>query len=153
MFTDAYYLNASESRKLINLNQVPSYVDHYKVWVWQTTFLPIPKFHLPSADKLYEIAQQLIQTTNLFQGYDPELINRAVELILMDEGERNVYNFAASTLKIQHTITMYMLRPHPNVAQKLDSILIDIIPQNFNPEYSIGLPVRGMWSSHRVIHF
>ena len=148
MLVDAYYLNASESRKLIKRNEIPSYVDQYKVWVWQTAFQPIPKFHSPSADKLYEIAQQLIQTTNLFKGYDSELLNQALELVRVDEGDRNIYNFAASTLKVQHTITMYMLRPHPQVAQKLDTILIDIIPPHFNPEYSIGLPVRGMVSTH-----
>ena len=143
ILTDTYYLNASESRKLIKRNEIPFYADDYKVWVWQTAFQPIPKFHAPSADKLYVIAQELIQTTNLLKGYDPELLNRAVESILVDEGDRNVYNFAASTLKVQHTITMYMLRPHPQVAQKLNSILLDIIPRNFNPEYAIGLPVRG----------
>lgn len=143
MLTDAYFLNSSESRKLIKRNEIPSYVDHYKVWIWETAFQPIPKFHVPTAEKLYEIAQHLIQTTKLFRGYDPELLNRAVESILVDEGDRLIYNFAASMLKIQHTITMYMMRPHPHVAQKLESILMDIIPHNFNPENSIGLPVRG----------
>ena len=144
IISNTYYLKISESRKLIKRNEIPTYADHYKVWVWRTTFQPIPKFHPPSAAILYEISQQLIESTNLLKGYNPELLNQAAELILMNDGDRESYNFAASTLKVQHTITVYMLRPHPKIAHKIDSIITDITPQNFNPEYSIGLPVRGM---------
>ena len=144
MISHTYYLNVSESRKLLNRREIPSYVDHYKVWVFQSAWTPISNFHPEAAQKLYEIAQELIQSTNLFSGYDSELLSAAVESILIDDGERDVYNYAAATMKVQHTTTIYTLRPNPQVAQKLDSILADIMPPNFNPEYSIGLPVRGM---------
>jgi hypothetical protein len=147
---DAYRLNVSESRRLIKRDEIPIYADHYKVWIWTTSFQPIVGFHQPSAEKLYEYAQQLVSPTlyeNINSGKYYKLLNRSVELIRTNDGYRDLYHYAAASYKIQHTMTIYLLRPHPQIAQKLENMLSDIIPNDFNPEYAIGLPVRGKSTS------
>jgi hypothetical protein len=144
--SNAYHLNISETRLLLRRYEVPLYADHHKVWIWTTAFQPIPYFHPPSAGKLYDYAQRFVspildEHTNF--GQRQRLIQRSLESIRTDDGFRDLYHFAAASYKIQHTITMYMLRPHQELAHKLDNILLDIIPTNFNPEVAIGLPIRG----------
>jgi hypothetical protein len=144
---NAYHLSKSESRRLIKRNELPLNADHHKVWIWSTSFQPIPHFHPQSAEKLYQYAQRLVQQ-NVDSGKYQKLLNRSLELIRTDDGFRDLYHFAAASYKIQHTITMYMLRPHQQLAHKLEKIISDIIPKDFNSEFAIGLPVRGMYSFH-----
>jgi hypothetical protein len=141
--SNSYTLSYAESRRLIKRQEQPKNAEHYKVWIWRTVFQPIPNFHTSSAERLYQVVQHMIETTSVLSQHDPELVHRALEYIRTDDGDRETYNFAAATSKVQHTITIYVLRPHPMVAQKLDTIIADIVPTHFNPEYSIGLPVRG----------
>ena len=69
--------------------------------------------------------------------------NRALAEIRSNDGVRVGFNYVNSRSKVQHTLTMYTLRPLPHISKILDTQLSDIIPDNFNPAYTIGLPVRG----------
>ena len=141
--TNAYALNTSESRDLHD-GIIPHYADHQKVWFWDTDLLPIHDYHAPSADKLYAYAQQLLsRQPEWMRSEYKDVLQQAVEYIRNDDGIREGFQFTNSRSKIQHTLTIYALRPLPHLAKMLETQLRDIIPDNFNPNYSIGLPVRG----------
>jgi hypothetical protein len=143
--TTAYALNISESRGLRD-NVIPNYADHHKVWIWDTELLPMDGYHSPSAEKLYDIAQQMVtRVPESIGSHYKNLLSKAVEQIRVDDGVREGFNHLNSRSKVQHTFTIYSLRPLPQVSKMLEAKLFDIIPDNFNPAYSIGLPVRGLY--------
>ena len=41
-----------------------------------------------------------------------------------------------------HAFAYYALRPRPDQAQRIETYLHDSLPENFNPRYTVGLPVR-----------
>lgn len=141
--TNAYALNVSESRDLHD-GIIPHYADHQKVWVWDTDLLPIHGYHAPSADKLYTYAQELLSRPPEWRrSGDKNILQQALEYIRNDDGLREGFQYTNARSKIQHTLTIYALRPLPHLAKLLETQLSDIIPVNFNPSNSIGLPVRG----------
>lgn len=66
-----------------------------------------------------------------------------MELVRTDDGLRDAYHYAAASYKIQHTAAIYIMRPHPVMAQKLHGMVSEITPPDLNPEHAVGLPVRG----------
>jgi hypothetical protein len=141
--TNAYSLNISESRGLRE-NVIPNYANHKKVWFWDTELLPIHDFHAPSADKLYEYGRTLISFLPELSSDVKDVFNKAVEQINTDDGFREFFHYTNARSKVHHTASMYMLRPLPRVSEILEKKLSEIIPVDFNPAYSIGLPVRGV---------
>jgi hypothetical protein len=139
---NAYALNISESRKLRENDM--SYAAHHRVWIWQPDFDPINGYHVESGEKLYEYAKELISPIS--ERIDPQyknVLQQAAELIRASDGYRAVFNFAAGWSKVQHTFTMYMMRPHPQISKKLEALSTDVVPNNFNPDNAMGLLVRG----------
>lgn len=76
---------------------------------------------------------------------DPRLpaMRQGADLILQDDDPRAGYNYAAAGEKMQHAAAFYFLRPSLENAQKVDSILQEILPEDLNAEQSVGLPIRG----------
>jgi hypothetical protein len=142
---NAYQLSFPESRRLVKRSEVPEHAEHFKVWVWSTASQPISGFHQESADVLYRYAQTLV--SNVHSENESleylDLLNRAVELVRTDDGLRDSYHYAAASYKIQHAAAIYIMRPHPVMAQKLHEIVSEITPPDLNPEHAVGLPVRG----------
>jgi hypothetical protein len=140
----AYHLSMAESRLLVRKSRRPENADHHKVWIWRTAFQPIAGFHQNAANVLFDYARTLVSSVADHKHTEyVTMLNKAVELIRTDDGKRDNYHYAAASYKVQHTITIYLMRPNNRIAKKLDHIISEIIPNNFNPEEAIGLPVRG----------
>jgi len=153
---NAHKLDGSEYRKLTKKSEPVPEAEHHKVWWFNSQFLPHDFVGPRTVDKLREYAQILVDAV----PDTPEntnfklLLNRALEAIgTVDEKQERQYHFAARWNKIFHSLTMYTMRPNPSSAAELNEMMKEIIPGNFDPETSLGLPVRGRYYFRWAIGF
>lgn len=140
----AYTLTHGEYLRITKKQSQLKSIQHHKVWVFNSAFLPVTGLPRRAGETLYKHAQTLISAVS--QEENPpyyELLQRAAESIKETDKPREGYNYAAAGTKVQHALSMYAMRPNPRYAHELDEILADIIPRSFHPENSIGLPIRG----------
>lgn len=140
----AYSLTKLEYKELMKRNKRPKNIDHHKVWTFNSQFMPLVVLPGRAAETLYQYARKLIaavpEATN--PGY-AALLKKAAETILVADPPRDGYSYAGATMKVHHALAFYSMRPNPRNAHELDRIVTDIIPSNFRPENSVGLPIRG----------
>jgi hypothetical protein len=67
----------------------------------------------------------------------------AMDHLLDKDLPRPGYNFAAANIKLNHALNFYAMRPNLEYSAKMDSILDEIIPDDFDADNSFGLPIRG----------
>lgn len=142
---NAYTLSVDESNGLTRKNVLPdSSLNKHKVWRFQSSSMPISTFLKVAADSLHKYATDFIaalpastQTENI------AVLQKAAEAIRIEDDHRQGYHYTAASNKIQHALTLYSMRPNPSNAAKLDNIMNDITPYDFDPEMAVGLPVRG----------
>lgn len=145
--TNAHALTRDDYRKLIKENDQLKHIENYKVWAFNTPFLPVVTLPKHAAETLYQHAITMIAAVS--KQKHPEyhaLLMEAAETIRVPDEMRKGYNYAAANTKVQHALAFYAMRPNPHYAHELDLILNDIIPDTFPPETSIGLPIRGTLS-------
>jgi hypothetical protein len=149
---DAYELSDAEFRPLMYRNKLPGGIDHHKVWKFNTPFTPLAGFHQLAAETLYERALKLISSLVDESKYPHyfALLRKAAEAIRMEDTPRPGYNYAAANLKIQHAAALYSMRPNPRNARELHRILTEIVPADFEPDTSVGLPIRGKLHAIRL---
>jgi hypothetical protein len=69
-------------------------------------------------------------------------LNKAADSIL-DEPENPItFNYYGAGSSIFHALLMYAMRPNPTSSLLVDGVLHEIIPADFIPQRSIGLPIR-----------
>jgi hypothetical protein len=75
---------------------------------------------------------------------DPRIpiLRLAAEAILKVD-EHNSGDYKGSQSVIQRAILMYIMRPSYEQAEKLESIMEDVVPDDFNYSVALGLPIRG----------
>lgn len=141
---NAYELTRIEYRKLTKENKELKSIEHHKVWYFQLPFTPLISLPTKAAEALYKHALTLISAVS--ETENPQYVaflRVAAEAIRTYDGPRAGYNYAAASLKVHHALSFYSMRPNPRMAHELDRYLTDIIPRNFTPETSVGLPIRG----------
>ena len=68
---------------------------------------------------------------------------RAVELIMdIEPLENSKYYYFGHSSKPHHAAVFYTMRPRPSYAKLLDN-MVDNLPDGFQPDLSLGLPIRG----------
>jgi hypothetical protein len=148
---NAYGLTQPEYRSLMYRNKRPESIEHHKVWIFHSRFMPILDLPKMAAKTLYQHALTLISAVP--EAENPEyvaLLKRAAEAIRAHDAPRDGYNYAAASMKVQHALAFYSMRPNPRNAHELDRILTDIIPSDFQPDTSVGLPIRGTLQCSRM---
>jgi len=140
---NAYHMSKHESRMfLMKGGRAPSGHEDDKVIVCTLMFKPYSKVPVKGRKRLHEYAHKIVD--GLAQNDKRiKLLRAAADEILADDNKREKYDYSSATHKVIHAMSIYFLRPNPMAALKLDSIHIEIVPQNFHAETSIGLPVRG----------
>ena len=139
---DAYVLKKSEQRVLLKKGELPQ--DHLdnKVWVLPLSFVPILKTPKHLGESLHNYSKSLIAEV---PETDPRLpvLKLAMDHLLDEELPRPGYNFAAANIKLNHALNFYAMRPNLEYSAKMEKILEEIIPDDFEAENSFGLPIRG----------
>jgi hypothetical protein len=92
-----------------------------------------------------KIAQEMVNQLPLVDARKP-LLQKAVDLILERDKPREGFDFYEATSKTLHALTFYGLRPNLSSMQQLVQAVSENLPQDFTPDYSIGLPIRGRLS-------
>jgi hypothetical protein len=139
---DAYILKKPEQRLLLKKGELPKdHVDN-KVWVIPLTFVPILKTPKHLGESLHNYSKSLIDEV---PETDPRLpvLKLAMDHLLDAELPREGYNFAAANIKLNHALNFYAMRPNLEYSAKMEKILEEIIPDDFEAENSFGLPIRG----------
>jgi hypothetical protein len=139
---DAYVLKKPEQRVLLKKGELPK--DHMdnKVWVIPLSFVPVLKTPKHLGESLHNYSKSLIDEV---PETDPRLpvLKLAMDHLLDEELPRPGYNFAAANLKLNHALNFYTMRPNLEYSAKMEKILEEIIPDDFEAENSFGLPIRG----------
>ena len=166
---NAYYLNKHESRQLWNHNRLPPEHADDKVVHGILLYFPPVKLDQSVLGKIAQYARRLIPSVEqLTTADDAEtsdaaaknqtatdlerllpVLNEAVKSIRVQDPPRAGYNFAAASLKVNHALVFYSMRPNPTSARQLADIRQEIIPADLNPEATIGLPIRASDKCHR----
>lgn len=142
----AYALGRSEYRRMFKFGEIPE--EHANDRVIIANFAIRPKATPPgflSGIMKYsdEIIQNIAETTS---QNDPrvEIIRQSKDVILEErpfDRENRYYYFGVES-QIHHAAVFYAMRPNPLNAEKMETILNEVIPAGFNPEISFGLPIR-----------
>jgi hypothetical protein len=143
---DAYTLAANEARDLLYKEQLPdSSLDQHTVWRYESTSTPVDHVAKLAAQALYQRAMELISLTTDPNASSPHtaLLTRAAETIRTPDAPRVGYHYAAASNRVQHTLALYATRPNPSSAQKLNDMIANQVPNNLDPETSLGVHIRG----------
>jgi hypothetical protein len=148
---NAYSLGQPEYRDIMKKNKRPKSIEHHKVWTFNSQFMPVSGLPDHAAETLYQYALTMIASVP--EAENPEyvkLLKRAAETIRTADNPRDGYNYAAANMKVHHALTFYSMRPNPRYTDELNQIMSHIIPSNFQPENSVGLPIRGKFRQRRM---
>ena len=129
-------------RRALKRSALPSGFDDKKVWLFKHTS--------GHTVQLPELAVARLQNySNLLLNQLPQddrrlpTLRKAVQAIGEEDPPREGLNYAMANLKVHHALGMYAMRPSIPSAKKLERILQDALPDDFDPERTVGLPVRG----------
>jgi len=80
------------------------------------------------------------------------LLERAAELIYEIEPlEDSRYYYFGHSSKVHHGAVFYAMRPRPEYVKLLNEIVEDSLPNDFNPDISLGLPIRGECTVYMIL--
>lgn len=53
------------------------------------------------------------------------------------------YAYVGINSPVYHALVLFTVRPNAKYAQAIDDIVEDIMPNDFDPDFTVGLPIRG----------
>ena len=136
----AHVLERSEMRLMFRNGQIPGAHANDRVVVTKINTRPhmVPpnlREHLVAIVRNHVIANQ---DNNL------ALLERAAELIYEIEAlEDSQYYYFGRRSKVHHGAVFYAMRPRPEYAKLLNTVVTESLPDNFHSEVTLGLPIRG----------
>jgi hypothetical protein len=151
---DAYFLSKSETRQVFRTGAVPTEHTDDRVILMDMTLRPqrCPETFFPtlrniSLTRIIEPLKQQSPTASTSVSLEQiHFLERAAEHILdpdMIDPTRSYYYFGQSS-KAHHAMVFYATRPNLYYAQRMQQIIAKTVPRDVNPEFSLGLPIRGM---------
>ena len=143
---NAHMLNNSEVRQLFKKGTPVDVEDEEKVWTFASRFNPDDFLNDRAVKKLQEYSRILVNAVpaTVENANFIALLNKAIEAIaIVDKKRKRKYNYMARWSRIFHGLTIYSMRPNPSSAAALDRIAVEIEPDNFDSDASLGLPIRG----------
>jgi hypothetical protein len=142
---NATLLQQGESRILFKTGELPEDLVDQRVVILDLILRPK---HEPLTFRNNTV--KLIQSyviDPLFQQ-NPEdplinLLNKAVDHIMEPEELRDgTYYYYGHNTRHNQAMVFYAMRPNLMYAEKLDNIMDQIFPENFDPNLALGLPIR-----------
>jgi hypothetical protein len=141
---DIYTLSIEEKAMLFNDGVVPEDRQNDRVLYLSSGHRhktpKNPKFGDKLESTLRNISTALIAQLPAEESRQ-SILQQAANLILaLDESRPG---FPIQRSKIFHALSFYALRPNPSYSKKVDEIVKNSLPKNFDPNQAIGLPIRG----------
>lgn len=90
---------------------------------------------------LHKIAHALVDQLPANDSRRP-LLRQAADYILEQDGKRKGYDYVGATSKIRHAMAFYAMRPNLSYQQRINQVLRDVLPADFNANDAVGLPIR-----------
>lgn len=142
----AHAMVKGEARRMFKYGEMPPGRESDRVIVSKFALRPkhTPPGFLESIIRYSEnIIQHIREATG---GDDPriEIMEKSKEVIVAEtpfDREQKYYYFGVES-RTHHAAVFYTMRPNPYYAEKLEEIHNKVIPEDFNPELSFGLPIR-----------
>lgn len=142
----AHTTERGEARRMFKFGEIPPGRENDRVIV--SNFILRPK-HTPPG-----FLEGILNYTDIIidhvreatGGNDPriELMEKS-KAVMTDETpfdkDKKYYYFGVES-QTHHAAVFYSMRPNPFYAEKLEEIHNKVIPEDFNPELSFGLPIR-----------
>jgi hypothetical protein len=60
-----------------------------------------------------------------------------------DNTQQTSYAYVGINSPVYHALVLFTVRPNAKYAQQIDDIVEDIMPSDFDPDFTVGLPIRG----------
>eukprot|EP00521_Asterionellopsis_glacialis_P016012 CAMPEP_0195309498 /NCGR_PEP_ID=MMETSP0707-20130614/38767_1 /TAXON_ID=33640 /ORGANISM="Asterionellopsis glacialis, Strain CCMP134" /LENGTH=273 /DNA_ID=CAMNT_0040373795 /DNA_START=1285 /DNA_END=2106 /DNA_ORIENTATION=- len=91
-----------------------------------------------------EFIDELSNSKSQYSTSQLRTLRRAAKLVLTEEPEdpSRPYNYFGARSKVHHAATFYTMRPKAFYAKKLRTAILAIFPKDFDPNRSLGLPIR-----------
>lgn len=145
----AYTLQRKEMRRLFRMGTVPVEHAEDRVVILSLTFRPqrVPE-NLPSV--LYNQSLAIVQEVlSASPGSDDSKRRRVLELatraILQESAPKaGEYSYYGASSPMHHALLLYAMRPNPDASRQIQEMVKDVLPNNFDPEQTLGLPIRGV---------
>ena len=139
----AHVLQRSDLRRLFRFGVVPDEHHDDRVVVLQLSFRPR---RMPEnlRVKLYNCTMDLVEKVPSFKGSSRRTLESAAQRILQDDrAPTNAFNYYGAESPLFHSLLLYAMRPNPESLDQIEEILNVVLPDDFDPETSMGLPIRG----------
>ena len=142
----AYTLNRGESRRMFKFGVMPPGRGNDRVIVSNFALRPkhTPPGFLGGILRYTDVIIDAVKKAT--DGKDPriDILEKSRAIIGAEspfDARKKYYYFGVESCT-HHAAVFYVMRPNPYYAGKLDEIHNKIVPKDFNPELSFGLPIR-----------
>jgi hypothetical protein len=139
---DAYTLTRGEMRHVFRSGKVPETHEADRVIVMQLKYRPQrdPENLLPTLRKLVVALLEKFQLSSSQRSVLEDAISETLKVGgILSNQTTHQYGFQS---QVHNAMLLYALRPSPGSSASIDNILEEILPSNFEPDHSIGLPIR-----------
>jgi hypothetical protein len=139
--SSAYQLQRNEMRHMFRLGQVPQEHKDDRVLIVNLKFRP-QRAPLNLRPALHNLSMSLLDHLPENDRRLP-MLQAAANRILEEDEESSSYAYVGVNSPLYHALVLYTVRPNPKYAQQIDDIVEDIMPSDFDPDFTVGLPIRG----------
>jgi hypothetical protein len=141
---DAKQLERGETRQVFRMGEIPKHLMDERVLLMDIVLRPqrTPPTFRPVLQEI--VMTHLIDPLVREHPDDPRIpmFRKAADSVLVMEPEDGSYYYFGSISKASHALVFYAMRPNLHYAQKLDHIMKQTIPKNFDPDLALGIPIR-----------
>jgi hypothetical protein len=141
--SNAYQLQRNEMRNMFRVGQVPREHTDDRVLVVNLKFRP-QRMPLNLRPALHDLSMHLLDHLPKNDRLLP-MLQAAANRILEEDAtqETSSYTYVGINSPVYHALVLFTVRPNAKYAQQIDDIVEDIMPSDFDPDFTVGLPIRG----------
>eukprot|EP00980_Cylindrotheca_fusiformis_P005001 scaffold1062_cov130-Cylindrotheca_fusiformis.AAC.7 len=140
----ATVLGKEHTRRLFQLGELGSDVNEKRVLVMNHALRPQRTPPTLRQNLVSIIKLHILRPLQEKRPDDPllGLLGEATNQVLADAPTYNTYPYYGKASNVNHAFVMFMMRPNRYYAKKLNSIIRQTIPEDFDPKMALGLPIR-----------
>jgi hypothetical protein len=130
---------------MFRLGQVPQEHTEDRVLIVNLKFRPqrVPLNFRPA---LHNLSMNLLDHLPHNDRRLPMLQAAANRILEEDTTQQTTsYTYVGINSPVYHALVLFTVRPNAKYAQQIDDIVQDIMPSDFDPEFTVGLPIRGKY--------
>jgi hypothetical protein len=141
--SNAYQLQRNEMRNMFRVGQVPPEHTDDRVLIVNLKFRP-QRVPLNLRPALHNLSMRLLDHLPNNDRRLPMLQAAANRVLEEDTTQQTTsYAYVGINSPVYHALVLFTVRPNAKYAQQIDGIVEDIMPSDFDPDFTVGLPIRG----------